>query len=183
MTRDLADTVKALSEQIARATLPAVTPAACGLIEQVIEPAIRDLIAQATADALEAAGDEINQCLQIIVTNAGNWYDDSSERENAYGHITQAASRAARAIPADIAAKAKEREEQIEKAAFLKGTKLAEVALEARDAKIRREAVTIAQRTSFRPHADDDYDYHSGCEQTQHRIVEALEKWAGGGKQ
>jgi hypothetical protein len=41
----------------------------------------------------------------------------------------------------------------------------------------RIDAICIAKRTSFRPHADDDRDYHSGCEQTRDRIVEALQKW------
>ena len=39
-----------------------------------------------------------------------------------------------------------------------------------------QHAVATAQRTPFRPHAENDRDYHSGCEQTRERIVEALVK-------
>lgn len=37
-------------------------------------------------------------------------------------------------------------------------------------------AAEIARTTKFRAHAVDDVDYHSGCEQTQSRIVDAIRK-------
>jgi hypothetical protein len=58
---------------------------------------------EARLEELRDNGDELNQCLQIILTNVGNWYDDPSEREDAFGQITRAVARATNIAPKRLA--------------------------------------------------------------------------------
>lgn len=40
--------------------------------------------------------------------------------------------------------------------------------------RVIEECAKIAMRTPFRPHREDDIDFHSGCVQTRERIVDAI---------
>jgi hypothetical protein len=126
MTRDLADTVKALRDKLtvltyvmpflatsceqvsertftataysAGAMVPLLTPEQIDAIVPVFEPAIRDLIAEATADALEAAAQRLE--------NIGQRLLESMPPDIAGAHNCRELAKVIRAlIPADIAAR------------------------------------------------------------------------------
>jgi hypothetical protein len=122
MTRDLADAVKALAQKAAKEIFQPCEVVTISLLTRIFEPAIRDLIAQATA-ALDAAAQECDRHAAFCKSEAdkgGNFEHLITRRDEAVylaGRI-----RALRA--ADIAAKAKEREAQIRHEVVTKINKL-----------------------------------------------------------